>query len=420
MRDGGFLIGTYVDYQGNQTSKFSLKVTGASDGLYQCKVTAGGSTGVSNSINLSAVTPASNTRVTSVPSPAVAYEGSRIILSCVVSRGTHLSYTWFFNREEVTSSASTFQINGNKLVLEKVTPEHAGNYYCIAWSTVQNIKRISTSREIQVTIKVYISKPKISFSIFKHGNGYYGNVTCWSSRGSPPANFSLSVDDRVVGSQLAATETLVAWFQVAMVPGLDMGEARCQGKTEMQDLMSEPVTLQIVPVGGDVKVEVDYLYTAKAKLAAVRLRCQISRGTFPYIIWVFNNSDVPSEFLVNSYIQPLLSHFTLTDHRQSLILTKPSPKQSGYYRCKARDDYEYAGPWVKSAAVLLQVTDRILNSMLQATSTSEMTPKLSMTSIEAITVAFCCFFLLMLVVGSACVYKMFGHQRVLRHISPEK
>lgn len=57
-------------------------------------------------------------------------------------------------------------------------------------------------------------------------------------------DFTLSLDEKVVGSVTAA-ETLAAWFSVAMVPGLDMGDARCRVKTEMQDLMSEPVTLVV-------------------------------------------------------------------------------------------------------------------------------------------------------------------------------
>lgn len=77
-------------------------------------------------------------------------------------------------------------------------------------------------------------------------------MTCWSSRGSPPINFSLSVDDKEVGS-FTATEFPTAWFSVAIVPGLDMGVARCQVKTEMQELMSDPVTLEVGMSYTDVK-----------------------------------------------------------------------------------------------------------------------------------------------------------------------
>lgn len=103
---------------------------------------------------------------------------------------------------------------------------------------------LSTSAPLFIYPPVYVSKPKISFSIFKEGDSYRGNVTCWSLRGSPPTNFSLLVEGKEVGS-FTATEFPVAWFSVAMVPGLDMGIARCQVKTEMQELMSDPLTLEV-------------------------------------------------------------------------------------------------------------------------------------------------------------------------------
>lgn len=177
IRDGSFLIGIHVGHKRDWNATFSLKVKAASAGLYQCKATAGRKTGVSNSVKLTVVSeyhidwlnfaylqtqtsvilfflaPASNTRMTSEPSPPVAYEGSSIILSCDVDRGSHLSYTWFFNRKEVTSSTSGFNITGNKLVMGRATPEHSGNYYCVAWSAVRDVRSFSTSTEAKVTVK---------------------------------------------------------------------------------------------------------------------------------------------------------------------------------------------------------------------------------------------------------------------------
>lgn len=401
LKDSGILVSSDTDPIGDQSVLFSFKVSAASHGSYYCKATAGGSTGVSNSIQLNVVTPPSNTRVTSDPFPPVAYEGSSFVLSCDVQTGSHLSYTWFFNKTEVMSSALTFfRLTGNKLVLESVTPEHAGDYSCMAWSMVQGISRFSSSTEVQVTIKVYVSKPKIAFSIFKEGDGYCGNITCWSSSGSPPVNFSLLVDDQELGS-VTVTDSLAAWFQVTVVPGLDMGVARCQVKTEQQELMSEPVNLEVVPVGGDVKVEVEHLYTAESQMAAARLSCHVRRGTFPYISWLLNDTVLPTSH-EDSHIQSTLPHFALTDRRRTLVLTKLSPEDSGYYRCRARDEYDESGPWVESVAELVQVTEVFLNA------------------IEAITIAFCCFLLLMLAAGSACVYKMSDHSQAHAHICPAK
>ncbi|KAA8595164.1 hypothetical protein FQN60_012299 [Etheostoma spectabile] len=384
MWDAGVLIGTVADLQGDQPASFKLKVTASSEGSYHCKATTGRSTGVSDSIKLRVVTPPSNTKVTSEPFPPVAYEGSRIVLSCSVTKGSHLSYTWFFNRKEVTSITSPLLLlTANKLVVRNVAPEHAGYYYCMAWSRVQDTKRFSSSSEVQVTVKKYVSKPRISFYISKEGASYHGNVTCWSTRGSPPVNISLSLDDKEVGSA-TATESLSAWFPVAMVLGRDMGMAQCRLTTEVQELMSEPVTLEVVPVGGDVKVEVEYLYTADSKMAAARLSCHISRGTFPYVSWLLNESVLPSETHEDSHIQPVLSHYALMDHRQTLVLTKLSLEEPGYYRCRSRDNYDESGPWVE---------------------------KVFMNTIEVISIVFCCLLLLTLAVGVGCMYKVFDYKQ---------
>ncbi|XP_042340419.1 uncharacterized protein LOC121941657 [Plectropomus leopardus] len=417
LEDGGVVFDTAADLQEDQRASFFMRVAATSEGSYHCKATAGESTGISNSIKLSVVIPASNTRVTSEPFPPVTFEGSDIVLSCSVTQGSHLSYTFFFNKKEVTSLTSPlFHITGNKLVMEKVTPEHAGYYSCMAWSTVQDIRRFSSSSEVQVTVKVYVSKPRISFSIVKEGASHHGNVTCWSTKGSLPFNISLLLDDKEVGSVIA-TESLAASFPVAMVPGRHMGVARCRVKTEVQEVMSDPVALEVVPVGGDVKVEVEYLYSADSKLAATRLNCHVSRGTFPYISWVMNDSVLPSEAHVDSHNQPILSQYALTNQRRTLVLTKLGPAESGYYRCRAKDSYDDSGPWVESDAVLVQVKDRILNSTPQATSPSETPPKILMNTSEIITIAFCCFLLLTLAVGVGCVYKMFNPNQANAHIA---
>ncbi|XP_054460459.1 brother of CDO isoform X2 [Anoplopoma fimbria] len=414
---GGIPINTVADLQGDQVASFNLKVAAMSEGSYHCKATTQGSTGVSSSIKLTVVTPASNTRVTSEPFPPVTYEGSRIVLSCSVAKGSHLFYSWFFNKKEVTSLTSPLLLlTGNKLVMEEVTPEHAGYYSCMAWSRVQDTRRFSSSSEVKVTVKVHVSKPRISFFISKEGASPHGNMTCWSTRGSPPVNISLLVDDKEVESVTAA-ESLIAWFPVAMVPGQDMGVARCRVKTEVQELMSEPVTLEMVPVGGDVKVEVEYLYSADSKLVAAKLSCQISKGTFPYVSWLLNNSGLPSDTHLDFIIPPVQYHGALTDCRRTLVLAKLGPEESGYYRCRARDSYNESGPWVESEAVLVRVTDRILNLMLPATSSTEPPPKVFLNTMEVLTIAFCCFLFLTMAVGGGCVYKMIDHKQAHIHVA---
>lgn len=93
--------------------------------------------------------------MTSEPFPPVAYEGSHFVLGCDAARGSHLSYSWYFNRKDITSSTSSpsFRLDGNKLVLEKVSHDHAGQYSCLAWSLVHAESRVSSSPDVQLIVK---------------------------------------------------------------------------------------------------------------------------------------------------------------------------------------------------------------------------------------------------------------------------
>ncbi|CAL8332209.1 unnamed protein product [Merluccius merluccius] len=176
--------------------------------------------------------------------PTVLYEGSRLVLSCDATVESQLSYTWFFNRKNVMNLTSpSLHPTGSKLVVEQVTSLHAGAYSCMTQS-MRKEKRSSSSREVQVVVKVYLSQPQISFSISKGANGYVGNVTCWTSRGSPPATFSLFLDGKQVASFIATESTLVT-FPVAIELAIDNGMAECLVRTEVQELKSKTLTLVV-------------------------------------------------------------------------------------------------------------------------------------------------------------------------------
>lgn len=114
-----------------------------------------------------------------------------------------------------------------------------------------------------------------------------------------------------------------------------------------------------VPVGGEVTVDVEYLYGADSELAAARLSCRLSRGTFPHVAWFFNDDPLPPEVHEDAHNRSRpagSSMYATADQSRTLFLTQLGPKESGFYRCKARDNYDAAGAWVESAAVLVQVT----------------------------------------------------------------
>lgn len=105
-----------------------------------------------------------------------------------------------------------------------------------------------------------------------------------------------------------------------------------------------------------MRVELDYLYGADSRVAAARLRCGISRGTFPRVSWLLNASVLPSETNMDARTQPLLRSYALADSGRTLFVTSLGPEESGFYRCRARDSYDDSGPWVESKAILVQVT----------------------------------------------------------------
>lgn len=415
VKDQNFPISSGTDLQGDQPASFYLKVTMTSGGLYHCRARTDEAEGVSNSIRLTVVIPPFETRVTSVPFPPVAYEGSRVVLSCNVSQGSHLSYSWFYNRKELLPFASPLlRTQGSSLVIEKVKPEHAGYYSCMAWSTVQDIKRFSSSTEVQLTVKVYLSQPQISFSISKEVGGFMGNISCSVSRGSPPINFTFLLENRAEDA-ITVSESHLVHFSFPIVPGLEMGKARCRAQTEVQDILSEPLSVEVVPVGGHVKVQVEYLYRADHKATSAKLGCQISQGTFPFVVWLHNGSILPSDSLTNFHIPQTISPFAFANLGQTLIIAELGPQVFGHYRCRTRDSYDDTGPWVESEDVLVQIrgASSPCPKPLPAPPTAAL-PTVSTPTIESISIAFCCFVLLALVVGVTCVCKMVDQRQELQ------
>ncbi|XP_030206392.1 hemicentin-2 isoform X3 [Gadus morhua] len=335
---------------------------------------------------------AHRTRLTSDPNPPVLYEGSRLLLSCEAPVESGLSYTWYFNRSVVTpQTAPPLRPVGGRLVVERVTEQHAGRYSCVITARRTN-NRTFSSRELTVVVKAFLSQPRISFSFSQAAGGYEGAVTCWTSTGSPPASFSLSLDGEEVASH-NATASMTVTFPVAMEPAQDMGAARCRVKTDVQDLWSETQPLVVVPVGGHVELEVEYLYGADSKMAAAQLHCRPSRGTFPSFSWLLNGAGLPADLLPAPPLHDAAPRYGLVDGGRSLVLTGVAPGGGGSYRCRVRDSFNDSAPWFESPAVLVRLTAAAL------------------TTIEIISISFCCFLLLVLVAGGVFVMLRLGDRR---------
>ncbi|CAL1601911.1 unnamed protein product [Knipowitschia caucasica] len=398
-----------TDLQGDQPASFFLKVAMTSGGSYQCRAQADDREGSSNSVHLTVVIPPSETRITSEPFPPVAYEGSRLVLHCNVSRGSHLSYSWFFNRRELSPASPLYRTRGESLVMERVQPEHAGQYSCMAWSSVLDMKRYSSSTAVQLTVKELVTQPQLSFSVSKDAaGGFVGNVSCSVSRGTPPINFTFLLERREEAAVTVMSRS--ASFLFPVVQRLEMGSARCRAQTQVQDVLSDSFPLEVVPVGGRLEVQMDYFYTADHKATAAKLSCQINQGTFPIVEWLHNSSVLtvkPTEF----HIPHLAPPFVFTDRGRKLILAKLGPDVFGYYRCRARDSYDDNSTWAESDDVLVQIKGSLSFTPKPLPAPPTTALNVSTPIIESISIVFCCFVLLALVVAVACVSKMIDKRR---------
>ncbi|XP_056590480.1 Fc receptor-like protein 5 isoform X3 [Triplophysa dalaica] len=337
-KDDGYLITTEV----NTMVTFSLKVTEESKGKYYCRLTTGGQ---SNTVHLQVVIPVQGTSVTSEPDPPVIYEREPLVLRCFVSRGTHLSFMWYHNRQEVTSSSSElYRLSESTLTVDRAGEQHAGTYSCTAQNQMDDDTRYSSSRNLEVVVKKFISSPRLTFTVLCDGSDLLANISCAVERGSPPLTFLLLVDE--VEIQEKQVSTLTAWFlQPVSVRG-NMTAARCKAKTETQLLTSDPVNLAVVPVGGVVEVMVTYLYDADGGVTAARLRCVPGRGTFPAFSWSLNHTSLPAES----------DSHALAQNAQILITTHITAVTSGYYRCAVRDSFNHNSTWLESSDIHIQKT----------------------------------------------------------------
>ncbi|KAG5853511.1 hypothetical protein ANANG_G00026730 [Anguilla anguilla] len=258
--------------------------------------------------------------------------------------------------------------------------QHAGWYYCIVRNNMTN-SRFSSSSDLEVRVKVFLSEPQISFSVTKEESGYRADVRCWSARGSPPVRFRLIKGNLTLANR--TTESLSAVFPVPVSIGRSLGLLRCGGcNHDNRELLSRPLNLEVVPVGGAVQLHVEYLYSAGSEAVGVALRCLVSHGTFPEYAW----------FLNHTLLQGGGASHIITQEGHTLILPIITAGNSGSYRCQAKDSFDNT-TWIPSPAAFIQKTGRRLVSS------------------EVIAVAFCCFLLLVLV-GSVCWIFTFSKRRL--------
>ncbi|XP_048871488.1 Fc receptor-like protein 5 isoform X2 [Brienomyrus brachyistius] len=355
---------------GSRPVNFSLPVRNNSAGIYRCRVTPrrGPDRGLpfySNGLPFQVVIPVRGASLLPEPDPPTLYEGQMLTLSCRVQRGSHLTYSWLHDGRQLPDSPL-----GGNLTISPVTPKHAGNYSCAARNDMTS-SHVSHSRDVPVVVRALLSKPHVSFAVTKEGSGYHADVTCHLANGTPPVQFRLFLNDTEVASRTALSRSTS--FSVPVRLGERLGNVQCGAENTVQRLVSNAVTLEVVPVGGAVHLQVQYLHDAASTVVAVLLRCTLTRGTFPEFAWFLNDTLLGEKGA---------SHL-MTDRNGTLLLVPIMAENSGYYRCEAKDSFEES-PWLRSQEHLIH------------SSASRMV------TLEVIAVAFSCF-LLLAILGSAGV-----------------
>ncbi|XP_048871490.1 uncharacterized protein LOC125742994 isoform X4 [Brienomyrus brachyistius] len=228
------------------------------------------------------------------------------------------------------------------------------------------------SNGLPFQVVTLLSKPHVSFAVTKEGSGYHADVTCHLANGTPPVQFRLFLNDTEVASRTALSRSTS--FSVPVRLGERLGNVQCGAENTVQRLVSNAVTLEVVPVGGAVHLQVQYLHDAASTVVAVLLRCTLTRGTFPEFAWFLNDTLLGEKGA---------SHL-MTDRNGTLLLVPIMAENSGYYRCEAKDSFEES-PWLRSQ-------EHLIHSSAAS----------RMVTLEVIAVAFSCF-LLLAILGSAGV-----------------
>ncbi|KAF7703257.1 B-cell receptor CD22 isoform X1 [Silurus meridionalis] len=415
----------------NNPITYSLKVKKESEGKYVCRVKMRNQTSTSNPVHLQVVIPVQGASIVPKPNPPVIYEGAGFNLSCEVRMGTHLIYSWYHNKQEVLSPSPLHHLVGKMLTVDRAAEWHAGIYSCVAENMMGSQSRASSSMPITVVVKKYLSAPRLSFTLFHDGSGYYANLSCRSAYGSPPVTFQLLLNGKRVDVQ--QVDLLEAWFSQPVTVGLDMGIVQCIAENDIQQLLSNTIDLEIVPVTGPAHVKVDYLHRRESVVLAAVLQCMVFMGTFPIFSWSFNSSTIPKNGNSPTFIQ----------HGQVLVLTHISPENFGYYSCRVRDSFNLNSSWVESEKVLVKMTDlttpfststattyTVADLTSPATtdvnadvSNSTVTPNYcsvvhsieEVIPIEVVAVVFCCYMILMIIGGVCCFFWNISPELVTSH-----
>ncbi|KAK9539762.1 hypothetical protein VZT92_002263 [Zoarces viviparus] len=278
---------------------------------------------------LKVVVPVEGAEIDVLSGPVDFFEGETLELRCDLIAGNHVSYEWLLNGQLVSQSP-LHHVADNNLLINRTTSKDSGSYMCVATNHFKKTK-FNSSSAVMITVKDVVSMPDISFTVLKEdSHSYSAEVTCQSTRGTPPVTFSLHN-----GTELVANITIEersATFKVPLVLGQHLGRLQCQANNGDRTELSQWIPLEVVPVGGPVMMHHDYDVGENDAVIGVRFGCKAAKGSLPQYRWFLNKTllhDRGSFYKVIN--QP---------PEQSILLLSVGTSSAGTYHCEVSDSFD--------------------------------------------------------------------------------
>ncbi|XP_049426903.1 platelet endothelial cell adhesion molecule [Epinephelus fuscoguttatus] len=279
---------------------------------------------------LKVIEPVKGAKIDILSGPVKFFEGKTLKLRCNITAGTHVSYKWLLNGRPISQSP-LHHFADDSLWIYRTTSKDSGSYKCVATNNFNNTQFFTTnSSEVLITVKDMVSVPDISFTVSKEDSQYSAIVTCQSTKGSLPITFSLYNRTELVAS-MTVEETNAA-FEVPVVLDRHLGWLQCQANNGDRTQYSEWIPLEVVPVGGPVKMHYDYDTGENYAVTRLRFYCKAAKGSFPRYQWFINTTLLHDRgnfyYVVN---QP---------PKQSVLLLSVGGNSSGTYHCEVSDSFD--------------------------------------------------------------------------------
>ncbi|XP_060796443.1 Fc receptor-like protein 5 isoform X2 [Neoarius graeffei] len=366
------LIGEYSSLH-KEEAIFPLMIKHDHDGILICKASVQNNSEVvpifSKPMVFQVVVPVDGVHIISSPFLKTLWEGDSLTLLCNISQGTYVLYSWFLNNTLLHNDSSN-----NRLTIRHLSSQNSGTYTCRATQELNEIDSLSIMKNM--------SKPEISFKVFKDVEGYFANVTCQVTKGSPPINFTLFKTNDSVTSQFQYTS-----FVVPIVLDQKMDTVHCQASNGKTPLQSRELNLTVESVGGTVTMKLEKFVRKNFEVLAVELSCHVERGTFPQYNWFLNNTRLESQ-----------GPFHRTFHANNsglMVKLDPHYTNGGVYHCKVFNSFD-STTGVSSPVTL--ISHEVLNKI----------------PTEVAATVFTLFSLLIFAVLACCIYGVVLRKRQAR------